>query len=61
MPPGLGQTFQPSRHIHAVTEDVPVLYNDVALVNTDTKLNAIVGQCSGISLIHPVLPSSRTA
>jgi hypothetical protein len=53
---GLGQTFQPSRDVHPVTEDVVVLHNDVALVNADTELDAIVARCSGISLIHPVLP-----
>jgi hypothetical protein len=29
-------------------------------VNTDTKLDAIVTRCSGISLIHPVLPLGGT-
>ena len=57
---GLGQTFQPSRDVHPVTEDVVVLHNDVALVNADTKLDAIVARCSGISLSHPVLPLGRT-
>jgi hypothetical protein len=58
---GLGETFQPSRDIHAVTEDVVVLHNDVALVNADSKLDAIVARYSGISLTHRVLPLGRTA
>jgi hypothetical protein len=57
---GLGQTFQPSRDIHPVTKDVVVLHNDVALVNADTELDAMVARCSGISLIHPLLPLGRT-
>jgi hypothetical protein len=57
---GLGQTFQPSRDVHPITEDVVVPHNDVALVNADTELDAIVARCSGISLIHPVLPLGRT-
>jgi hypothetical protein len=57
---GLGQTFQPSRDIHPVTKDVVVLHDNVALVNSDTELDAIVARCRGISLIHPVLPFGRT-
>ena len=57
---GLGQTFQPSRDVHPVTEDVVVLHNDVALVNADTELDAIVARCNGISLTHLVLPLGRT-
>jgi hypothetical protein len=57
----LGQTFQPGRDIHSVTEDVVVLHHDVALVNADTELYAIVDRCSGISLTHTVLPLGRTA
>jgi hypothetical protein len=59
MPPGSARPFQPRRDIHPVTEDVVGLRNDVTLMNADTELNAIVARCSGISLIHPVLPPSR--
>jgi hypothetical protein len=58
---GLSQTFQPSRDVHSVTEDVAVLHNNVALVNADTELNAIVARHGGISLTHPVLPLGRTS
>ena len=57
---GLGQTFQPSRDVHPVSEDVVVLHNDVALVNADPKLDAIVARFTGISLTHSVLPLGRT-
>ncbi len=56
----LGQTFQPGRDVHPVTEDVPVLHNDVALVNSDTELDAIVARCSSTLLTHRVLPFGRT-
>ncbi len=57
---GFGQTFQPSRDVHPVTEDVVVLDKDVALVNTDTELNAFLGSHPGITLGHDVLNLSRT-
>ena len=57
---GLGQTFEPGRDVHPVTEDVVVLHNDVALVNTDPKLDAIVVRYSSILLTHRVLPLGRT-
>src|SRR5580704_7529211 len=52
------QTIQPSRNVHPVTENVIVLHNDVALVNADTELDAIVARCS-ISLTHLALPFCR--
>ena len=57
---GLSQTFQPSRDVHPVTKDVVVLHNDVALVNADTELDAILVRRSATSLIYPVLPLGRT-
>jgi hypothetical protein len=41
---------------HPVAEDIVVLHNDIALMNADTELDAIVARCSDISLIYPVLP-----
>ena len=47
---GIGQTLQPSRNVHSVPENVVILDNDIALVNADTKLDAIIARCSGTSI-----------
>jgi len=39
---------------------VAVFNNNVALVNADTKLDAIVARCGGITLDHAALPFSHT-
>src|SRR4029077_15837712 len=44
----LGQTFQTGCNIHPVTKDVVVLYNNVALVNANPELDAIIVRCGGI-------------
>ena len=54
------QTFETGSDVHPVTEDVLVRHNDVALVNADAELDAIVAGYGGISLIHPTLPLRRT-
>jgi hypothetical protein len=59
-PVRIGQTFEASRDVHPVPEDVVVLHHDVALVNADTELDAIIAGCSGTSFTHPVLPLGRT-
>jgi hypothetical protein len=57
---GLGQTFQPCRDIHPVTENVVVLHNDVALVNADTELDATGRRHISVTLGPGVLNLSRT-
>jgi hypothetical protein len=60
-PTGFGQAFEPSRDIHAITEDVAVLNNDIADVDAHAKLDAFLSGDPGITLGHGVLNLSRTA
>jgi hypothetical protein len=57
---GLGQPFQPCRDIDAIAEDVAILDDHVALVNTDPPLDPLVFRGIGISLGHLVLDRNRT-
>jgi hypothetical protein len=57
---GLGQTFETSRDVHAVTENVAVLNNDIADVDPYSKFNAFLGGDSGVTLGHGVLNLTRT-
>ena len=47
----IGQAFEPRRNIYPVAENIPVLYNDIALVNADPKFDAFLGgeNISGIA------------
>src|SRR5215469_4715002 len=58
---GFGQTFKPGGDVHSIPEDVVILDHHVALVNTDTELDALVGRRRCISLCHASLHLSRTA
>src|SRR5439155_15154880 len=58
---GLGQTFQPSRDVHAVTENVAVLNNNIANVDAYAKFDAFLSGDPGITLGHGVLNLSRTS
>src|SRR5271163_150154 len=49
---GLGQAFEASRDIDAVAKDVTVLDDDVADVDADAKLDAVVLRQRGIPLGH---------
>src|ERR1051325_9051052 len=57
---GFGQAFEAGCDVHASTEDVPVLNNDIALMNADPKFDA-VAQSAGTPFGHAVLPFGRTA
>src|SRR6516165_410843 len=57
---GLGQSFQASRDVHPITEDVAVLHNDVALMNANTELDAFLGGDVRITLGHYALDLTRT-
>jgi hypothetical protein len=39
----MSQTFQPSRNIHAITEGIAILDNDIALVNADPQFDTCFG------------------
>jgi hypothetical protein len=57
----LGQTFEMSRDVYAVTEDVAaVLNNDVALVNADTELDATGRWYISVTIGNAALPFGRT-
>src|SRR5215472_10137624 len=57
----LGDSFKARRDIDAITKDVAVLGNDVALVDADAKLDAGVQGRRGIALSHRFLHLGRTA
>jgi hypothetical protein len=57
---GLGQTFQPSRDVHPVTENVAVLHNDIAHVDAHSKFDALFEGDLCIALGHRGLNLSRT-
>jgi hypothetical protein len=60
-PAGLGQRFEPCRDVHSVPEDVVVLDNNVALVNADAELDAVVQRRRCIALRHASLHLGRAA
>jgi hypothetical protein len=60
-PSGLGQRFQPSGNINSVAEDIPVLDHDVAHVDANAELDALVWGRRHIALSHPSLHVGRTA
>ena len=49
------QAFEPRRDIHAISENVVILDDDVALVDSNTKFDAVFSRVS-ISLGHALLP-----
>src|SRR5204863_3413954 len=52
---GLRQTFEASREIDPVAEDVTVFDNDVALMNPHAEFDALVGWYVGVALGHAAL------
>ena len=54
-PAGIGQRFQPGRHIYAITEDVIPVDYDVADVEADAEFDALVRRNTGIALDHTAL------
>jgi hypothetical protein len=58
---GLGQTFEPSRHVDAVTEDVAIFDNHIAHVDTHSKFDALLACDPRIALGHALLPFGRTS
>src|ERR1700682_4258660 len=57
----LGKRFQPGGDIDAVAIDVVVVADDVADIDADAKLNALVGPNVGIALGHAALHLDRAA
>ena len=55
MPPGSASAFEPRRDVDAVAEDVVVLDDDVAQVDADAELDALVGRDAGVALGHLAL------
>ena len=55
MPPGSAKAFEPRRDIDAVAEDVAVLDDDVAEIDADAELDALLRGDTGIALGHPAL------
>src|SRR5262249_29859364 len=57
----IGQTFQPSSNIHAITENITILNNHVANIDAHSQLNAFLGINAGIMLSHDGLNLGRTS
>ena len=55
MPPGCGDAFQPRGDVDAVAENVAVLDDDVADMDADAKLDALVGEHIRVALRHSAL------
>jgi len=58
---GLSQALQTGCHVDAITEDVTVLDHDVALVNPDAELDAVVGRLGRVAFSHAGLHLGCTA
>src|SRR5215467_8406806 len=56
-----GQGFEPCGDVYCIPKDVVILGDHVALVNADTKLDALVRRRRCISLCHAILHFSRAA
>ena len=54
-PAGLGQRFEAGRDIDAIAKDVAVLDDDVADIDADAKLDAVVGRYTGVAPGHLAL------
>ena len=61
MPPGLGERFQPRRHIDAIAVDIILVADDVADVDADAKFDATIGSYIGIAFGHAALNVDRVA
>src|ERR1700676_915974 len=51
----LGNTFEPSRNVHAIAVNVVAVADDVAEVDANTKLDPVIGLSYGVSLNHSLL------
>ncbi len=60
-PAGIGQPLQPRRDIDAIAEDVVSVDDDVTDVDTDAKLDPLLGGHLGIALGHATLHVDRAA
>jgi hypothetical protein len=56
---GLGQALHPGRDVHPVAKDVVVIVDDVADVDADAALDALVLRNAGVALGHAT--AQRTA
>ncbi|MGB8039115.1 MAG: hypothetical protein WCF39_13675 [Pseudolabrys sp.] len=52
---GIGERFEPRRHIDAIAEDIAAVDDDIAHVNANAELNALVGWHIGVALGHATL------
>jgi hypothetical protein len=57
----IGQTFQPSSDVHAVTENVAVLDDDIANIDAHSKFDAAGARQTVVTVGHVVLPFGRAA
>jgi hypothetical protein len=57
----LSQAFKAHRDIDAIAEDVAILDDDVACVDADAQLDAVVGGHTGVALGHLALHLDGTA
>ena len=55
----LRQSFKACSEVDAIAENVPILHDDIALMNADAKLYAPFGRHVGISYRHRTLHLSR--
>jgi len=61
MPPGAANTSSRAATVHSIAEDVAVLDHDVAHVDPNAELDALVRRHPGITLGHSSLHLARTA
>ncbi len=59
-PAWVGQAFKPRRNVHTIAENVVILNYDIALVDSNTKFDAVFSHVS-IPLGHALLPFGCTA
>src|SRR6185503_16783650 len=57
---GVGDTFQPSRHVDAVAVDASLVVDDITDVDADAELHTVFWVNSGIALYHLGLDRDRT-
>ena len=56
---GLGDALQPGGDIDAVAEDAVFVIDDVAEIDADTELHALLGLDAGVALAHGALNGDR--
>jgi hypothetical protein len=60
-PAGIGETFEAGSQIHPVAENIPILDNDVALMDADAKFDAFGRRDVGVAFGHCALHSHGVA